>query len=291
VTSRQASAVLFAVTVVWAGTFSAIKALLDHGVPAADIAVSRYLVAAPGFAAAYRLSGGLRGATRETLVRVVVAGLFVVTTYHIALNIGERHTTSGTAAVIIACAPAITLALSVALGLEVFSPRRVVGLAVAFGGVVIVILLGSGQEISFESAKGPLIVLIAAFSFAAYNVLAKPLIARHSAIAVSSAASLAGTGALLPFLSGDSVDVARDLSAGDWALILYLGLAATLAGYIAWTIALRALDPSRAVAFLYGIPVMAVVIGAVTLDETVTVWLAAGTVLVVGGIALTQARR
>ena len=55
-----------------------------------------------------------------------------------------------------------------------------------------------------------------------------------------------------------------------------------------WTIGLRWLDPSRAVAYLYGVPVVAVAVGALTLGESVTGWLALGGVLVVGGVALSQ---
>ncbi|HSE82860.1 MAG TPA: hypothetical protein VLA87_14390 [Gaiellaceae bacterium] len=45
-----AHATLLAVVVVWASAFSVIKALLDHGFVAEDVALLRYLVAAPGFA-------------------------------------------------------------------------------------------------------------------------------------------------------------------------------------------------------------------------------------------------
>ena len=43
---------LAAVVVVWGGSFAAIKALVDHGLDAPDVAIGRYLVAAPGFAIA-----------------------------------------------------------------------------------------------------------------------------------------------------------------------------------------------------------------------------------------------
>ena len=62
----------------------------------------------------------------------------------------------------------------------------------------------------------------------------------------------------------------------DWALVLYLGLICTLFAYIAWTRGAGHLDASRAVAYLYGVPPLAVLIGALTLGEEVTVWLAAG---------------
>ena len=276
--------------VTWAGSFAAIKALVDHGLHSPDIAISRYLIAAPGFAAALVVSGGLPGLTRRDALRLLVAGIMVVAVYHLALNAGERDTTAGTASVVVASAPGMTLVMALVLGMERFSARRVAGLAVAFAGVVTVVLLGAGEQLSFASAKGPLLVLASPAAFAAYNVLVKPLLARFRAIAVTAAASLVGTVALLPFSASGTAGRVADMDASDWALVLYLGLACTLAGYVVWTIALRWLDPSRTVAYLYGIPVLAVSIGAVTLGESVTLWLAAGGALVIGGVALVNAR-
>ncbi|HSD03331.1 MAG TPA: DMT family transporter [Gaiellales bacterium] len=279
---------LATVVLVWGGSFAAIKALVDHGLHAPDIAVGRYLIAAPGFGIALAAAGGMPGLTRRDAVRVIVAGLFVVAVYHLALNAGERTTTAGTASVVIAAAPAMALAMSLGLGLESFSRRRAAGLTVAFAGVVVVIVLGSGEHVSLDSVRGPLLVLLAASSFAAYNVLVKPLLGRFDPVAVSAATSLVGTAALLPFGLSGTASRLGDVDAGDLALIAYLGLVCTLAGYVPWTIGLRRLDPSRAVAYLYGVPVVAVAVGAITLGESVTGWLALGGLLVVGGVALSQ---
>jgi drug/metabolite transporter (DMT)-like permease len=282
---------LASVVVVWAAAFSAIKHLLDAGLTAPEVAAGRYLVAAPGFVIVLIASGGLPGISRRNLARIAAAGLLVVAVYHISLNLGEERTTSGTAAVIIGTAPGMTLGLAIVLGLERFSAWRAAGLGLAFSGVVIVITLGSGQSFSLENAKGPLLVLLAPLSFALYNVIVKPLVGRIDAAAVSSAANLLGTLALLPLLRPSSLDHARALGAWDWTLVLYLGLICTLFAYNAWGLALRRLDASRAVAYLYGVPVLAVVIGALTLGESVTVWLALGAALVVGGGAVAQVRR
>jgi len=207
----------------WGGSFAAIKALVDHGLEAPDVAIGRYLVAAPGFGIALAAAGGM---------------------------------------------PA--------------------GLAVAFAGAVVVIVLGSGQRVSLDTVRGPLLVLVAASSFAAYYVLVKPLLGRFDPVAVSAATALVGTLALLPFGASGTAGRLGGIDAGDLALVVFLGLVCTLAGYLLWTIALRFLDPSRAVAYLYGVPVVAVTVGAVTLGESVTGWLALGGLLVVGGVALSQ---
>ena len=99
-----------------------------------------------------------------------------VTAYHLALNEGERTTASGVAALIVALAPAATLALALAVGLERFAPRRIAGIALAFAGVVVVVVLGSGAHFSLHGLRGPLLVLVAPLTFAVYNVLYKPLL-------------------------------------------------------------------------------------------------------------------
>ena len=276
------------VAVLWAGAFSAIKALLDHGMAAGDIALLRYLVAAPGFALLLWRSGGLPGLTRRDAVRLAAVGLLVVVGYHVSLNAGTRFTTSGTAALVVALAPALTLVLATALGLERATVRRGVGLAVAFAGVAVVVLLGAGGELSLANAKGPLIVLAAPVSFALYNVLLQPLLGRYSLLALTAASSLVGTLGLLPFLRPSTVAAVAGSSAGDLALVLYLGVLCTLLGYLAWNVGLRGLGSTNAVTYAYGIPVLAVAFGAVLLDETVTLWLAVGGALVLAGVALTQ---
>ena len=272
---------------VWAGAFSAVKRLTDDGVTAGDIAVARYAVAAPGFAVALWWRGGLPGLTRRELARLVVAGLLVVTAYHMALNIGERTASAGAASVIVGVAPALTLALAVSLRLERFSRRRAGGLALAFLGVLVVVLLGAGQRVGAAGLGGPLLVIAAAAAFASYNVLAKPLVSRHDPIAVTAAASLIGAVALIPLSSPGSL-VHSPMPTADWVLVLYLGLVCTLAAYIAWTVALRRVDPSQAVSFVYAIPVVAVAISALLLGETVTPWLALGGGLVVGGVVVAR---
>ena len=279
---------MLAVVVVWAGSFSVIKELLDEGVAAGDIAILRYAIAAPGFAYILWRARGLPGLTRADAIRVVAAGLLVVVGYHMFLNVGTRYTTSGIAALVVALAPGLTMLMAFVLGLDRISARRIVGLAVAFVGVAIVVAFGSGSHLTFESAKGPLIVLGAPLAFALYNVLLKPLLGRYDLLALTAATSLVGSVGLTPFIRGSTVDTAVAATAGEAALLLYLGLLATLLGYIFWNTGLKGLGPTRAVTYAYAIPALAVTFGAVFLDEPVTIWLALGGALVVGGIAAAQ---
>jgi len=288
VTTRAAHLSLLAVVVIWAGSFSVIKALLDDDVAAGDIALLRYAIAAPGFGFILWRARGLPGLTRSDAARVLVAGLLIVVGYHMFLNIGTRYTTSGIAALVVAFAPAMTLVLAFAVGLDRIRPRHVAGLAVAFVGVAIVVTLGSGSELSFASAKGPLIVLGAPLSFALYNVILKPLLGRHDLLALTAATSLVGIVGLLPLMRRSTIETVSNTSGTEAALLLYLGVLGTLLGYILWNVGLRGIGPTRAVSYTYAISPLAVLIGAVVLDEPVTLWLALGGALVIGGIAAAQ---
>jgi drug/metabolite transporter (DMT)-like permease len=286
----KARVVILAVVVVWAGSFSAIKELLDEGVGAGDIAILRYAIAAPGFAWVLWRARGLPGLTRFDAARLTAAGLLVVVGYHLFLNLGERHTTSGVAALVVALSPGITLVLAALAGMERIVSRQVVGLVVAFAGVAVVVTLGTGESLSLDGAKGPLIVLGAPLSFALYNVILKPLLARYDLLALTAATSLVGMIGLVPFVRTSTAETVSAATGEEALLLLYLGVLATLLGYIGWNYGLRGLGPTRAVTYTYAISPLAVAIGAVVLDEPVTIWLALGAALVVGGIALAQRR-
>lgn len=279
---------LAGVVFVWAGSFSVIKTLLDDGVAAGDIAIVRYAIAAPGFAFILWRARGLPGLTRSDAVRVLAAGVLVVVGYHVFLNVGTQHTTSGVAALVVALSPAMTLVLALFLGLDRLRVSHVAGLAVAFVGVTVVVALGTSSELSLDSTKGPLIVLGAPLAFALYNVLLKPLLGRHDLLALTAATSLAGMVGLVPLVRGSTVDTVVDATASEAVLLLYLGVLATLLGYIFWNVGLRGIGPTRAVAYTYAISPLAVLIGAVVLDEPLTFWLILGGLLVLGGIALAQ---
>jgi drug/metabolite transporter (DMT)-like permease len=288
--SPAAHASLLSVVVVWAGAFAAIKTLLDHGTSAEDVAILRYVVALPGFAFVLWRVGALPGLRRNDLLRLLAAGALVVAGYHVSLNVGTRSTTAGTAALVVALAPALTVASALVLGLERPARRLVAGLGAAFAGVAIVVLLGAGQELSLENARGPLIVLGAPLAFALYNVLLEPLLARYGVMALTAATSLVGMVALAPLARSSTIEALPAMSGHDLGLVFYLGVVCTFLGYMGWNLGLRRLGPTRAVAYAYGIPPLAVLVGAVTLDEPVTIWLLVGGALVVLGVALAQRR-
>ena len=88
-----------------------------------------------------------------------------------------------------------------------------------------------------------------------------------------------------------TIDSVTGISLEDAVLVLYLGVVSTFLGYIAWNMGLRGLGATRAVSYTYLISPLALLFGALLLDEPVALWLAVGGALVLGGVAAAQRSR
>jgi drug/metabolite transporter (DMT)-like permease len=74
----------------------------------------------------------------------------------------------------------------------------------------------------------------------------------------------------------------------QWMEVIYLVLAAGIGGTMLWNYGTKHLSSTAAGTFLYLIPVVAVAAGALVLYEKVTVYVLAGGILMLAGVAAAQ---
>jgi len=217
------------------------------------------------------------------LLALGVVGLAV---YHLCLNYAETRIASGTAAIIIALAPAATAAASALWLRERLTARAVAGLAIALGGVVLVVLT-SGSSVSFQPKA--LLVLVSVLVTSIYFTLQKPFSARYGAEAVTTVTILGGALGTLPF----GIGLPHALAAaphGRIAALIWLALAPTFLGYLTWNMALHRASVSKVSSFIYfGTPI-ALLISWVWLGERPGWDTLIGGAIVVGGVILTNTR-
>jgi drug/metabolite transporter (DMT)-like permease len=80
----------------------------------------------------------------------------------------------------------------------------------------------------------------------------------------------------------------RALSSEQWIAIVYLAVACSVLGYFFYNLALSKLEASKVAVWLYVEPVLAVVLGAAMLGETVAVQTVAGGAIILAGLYITQ---
>lgn len=278
-------AALVTTTIVWGGSFVAVKRALSYLSPL-ELLFMRFVPAALAFALllCLRERAALVVLVRAEWRSLCLMGLFGVIIYHLSLNIGEQLIPAGTASLVMALNPAIIFLLSVLFLGEQATGIRLLGLGVAFVGLFIVLRHPVGEAMDLDYLRGVLITLVAPISWAAYTVISRPLAARYPPLAVTGMGTILGA---MPVLGTANVSLLSRIAAmpGDgWASIIFLALLATVAGVTTWVTALEHLDASRVGAFIYLVPLWGAVLGQRLLGEPFTLSLLIGAVVIIAGV-------
>ena len=269
----------------WSSAYAAIAYALASFTPG-EVAMARLGIGSICFAVLLLVKRVPLPARRDW-PQLAALGVIGLTVYHLCLNTAETRVASGTAAIIISLIPATTAALSAIWLRERLSPRMLVGLAVALAGVVMVVLT-SGKGVKIEPMAA--LVLVSVLSSAIFFVGQKPFFARNGLLGVTGFTFFCGTLATLPF--GLGLPHARaQAPASHIGALVWLGIAPTFIGYIAWNAALQRASASQVSSFIYFSPPIAVLIGWVWLGERPTLLTLVGGVITVGGVVLANARR
>ena len=269
----------------WSSAYAAIAYALVSFTPG-EVALARLAIGSACFAVLLRIKRVPLPARRDW-PQLVLLGVIGLTVYHLCLNYAETRIASGTASILLALIPAATAAVSAIWLRERLPPRTLAGLGIALIGVVLVVLT-SGKDVRFEPKAA--LVLISVLASALYFVGQKPLFARSSMLGVTAFTFFAGTLGALPF----GLDLPQALAAAPWshvAALLWLGIAPTFIGYLAWNVALQRVSASQISSFIYFSPPIAVLIGWLWLHEQPGVLTLVGGAITVLGVVLANTRR
>jgi len=189
---------------------------------------------------------------RADLPRLAFSGLVGFTFYITLSMVGVNLSTGFSAALLITTAPLWAALLLWTLKLEKISRRRAVGLAIAFAGVA-VFVGEAGGRVGF----GDLVNLGAAFCYAAYNVINKPLNGRYPPTVLTAWTLTIGAIPVvvlsLPWLGHQ--DFAR-VTAGGWEILAWSVVAPVYLAWTIWSWVSGKLGVSRTTAFMFLVPVV-----------------------------------
>jgi drug/metabolite transporter (DMT)-like permease len=218
---------------------------------------------------------------------IVLLGVIFFVLFPVAFNKSLTLTTASRGSVMLATMPLWTAFLGRWSHKETPSSRQLAGVLISIAGIVVVFVDGGAGLGSGRAMIGNGLMLFAALCGGLYNLLAKPLLDRYSAVTVTVYAMLTGAVILSPFgLAEGLPSHVRRLDTHDAALVLYLGIFGGALAYWLITFALSRLTPMLTTAYINLNPMVATLLGALLLDEVITWGFVVGFALVGTGLIL-----
>ena len=271
--------------VLWASAFVGIRHL-GHTFSPGALTLGRLAVASIALGVGVLLTGWRRP-TRSQWLRLVTIGVLWFGIYNLALNEGERRIDAGTAALLIQLSPILIATLSVFVFGEKLSKWLVIGIGLAFSGVL---LIAFGSSSSGEhDVLGVGLCLLAALTYAVSLILQKPLMAALSAVQVTWIACTVGLIAVLPW-SAQLLSQAGAATASDVGWLVYLGIFPTAIAFTTYAFALRHMSASNLGVTTYLVPPITVVMSWLLLDEVPGMLVYVGGALALIGVAVARRR-
>jgi len=274
----------------WGANFVLAGPVLADMPPLWAAAVRFLLAAALMLAVAGARRENLFGLLKRHAAVYLMLGTIGIAAFNLLFFSALQTTSANNGALIMAINPLLTTLLAAAFLGERASARHMLALPVALAGVAVVISHGEmGRLASLTFSQGDLLMLMATFSWAAYNVLTRRYMPQGSSIAHTSWIMAAGALVLLAFaLGSDSHIHALGVKAG-MAMAFMVG-AGTVLAYLFWGLGIAQLGAGRTAIFLNLVPVFAMLTGGV-LGSVPSGAQMIGGLLVLAGVAISMVPR
>ncbi|MBE9524988.1 MAG: DMT family transporter [Chloroflexi bacterium] len=264
--------VLFAV-VVWGASFIATKIALQDVSPVTVVWL-RFAIGVLVIGIAVFVRGQFLWPSWKDIAYFAILG-FIGITYHQWLqSTGLVTAQASTTAWIVSTTPIFIAILGWIVLKEKMNLRQVFGIVLASVGVILVVSEGEWGDLNLVnlSNSGNQLIMLSAPNWAIFSVLSRRGLMEHPAMRMMFfVMSFGWLFTAIPFIAGSGFSEIEQLSANGWISILFLGIACSGLAYIFWYDGLQALQVSKVGAMLYIEPVVAVIIAAIILGETIHV--------------------
>ena len=295
-TEKRAFAIMTCVTVVWSGLFPTGKIALQS-IPPFTFSATRLVIGSLLLYSYMRFTSTDANTRINWTPRLVSSFLFLgFCGYLISVSgsyLGLRLTTATNAALLNTASPVIIAILATLFLKEKLSTLTVLGISLSVMGVGIIIARGSWQVLlNSEYNTGDLIIVGSLFGWGTYTTFGRHIMQTVPPLVTTTYAYIAGAFfvVLASLYTEWGVWQPADTPLPAWGALAYQSILGTLS-HLGFYHAVSILGPSRAGIFINLVPVMAIGLAYVLLDEVVTIAHLVGGLVVIGGVAVTTRGR
>ena len=281
---------LMAMTLIWGGNFIVGSSLMQELAPF-SAAFLRFAIASIALALlTWRIEGRWPRLNPWQLLQVIVLGFVGIFAYNTCFFLALQNVPASRAALVITTNPtAIAVGAAFFFG-ERLSVWRIAGICLAVSGAVVV--LSEGNPIALLArgiSWGDGYLLACIVTWTIFTLLGRAATQHLSPLVATTYGCLAGTPMfLIPALREGLLQNALTYSAASYLGLAYFGLLGTVLAFWWYYQGVRAIGAARTAVFINFIPVVAVTLAVLLLEEPLTPALLVGGALTIVGIFLTN---
>ena len=275
----------------WGGTWIAGRVAVQEASPLA-VASWRFFVASLALGALLHLREGWPRWNRHDWLVLASLGLTGVFFYNGFFLYALKMVEAGRGALVVAFIPAIIALADWLVFRRPMSPLKTLGVILAMSGCLMVVTNGQPMRLfTGDVGFGEWLLLGTALSWASYTLISRQLAGRFSPLAMTFGGCFTGW---LMLTAAALVDgTLFSFSGMTWrgaSGIVFLGLLGTTIAFTWYSEGINCIGSTKAAAFINLVPVFAVLLGALLLDERLGSAVLSGGVLVIAGVILTNRR-
>ncbi len=276
---------IFTVAVVWGTTFLSIRVAVET-IPAWFVAGIRQFLASVIMLLILLYRGEFQWLGWKNLGYQIVFSSLMLIIANGLTTVAEETLTSSLTSLISATSPIIVFLGSVALGLQKFTIRALVGVLMCFGGILFIFWDGIKDLANPEYRFGILLLFCAIGGWAFGTIYTKKLNIQSKNISLNLFYQFAFAGIvqlIFAFLFSENYNF------GSWSLksvsaMIYLSVFGSVAAFFAYHYALTKVSPVQVSILAYVNTIISIFLSWLILDEIITMKFIMAAVLIIFGV-------
>jgi drug/metabolite transporter (DMT)-like permease len=252
------------------------------GLPALAFLGLRYAIASAVFIPAIWQA---RHWTRRDLTLGAVYGLIGIAGFSLPATIGQKTVSAGLTGLLDGAEPLMIVIIAALLHRRMPGKRTILATLMALSGIV---LLARDSGPALGDPKGIALVLFGAILWALYCVISPPLTTRRGALPTTAVSMLAATIPMLAAGAPGTAALLNHMTTQDWLVTIGVAIGSSALSMLCWIAGSAGLGAERASWFLYMIPLVSLVGGAMLLHEPIEPVELAGGGLILVSVYLAQ---
>lgn len=280
---------LTCVAVLWGGTFIAGRLTVSE-VPAQIAALMRFIVASVLLVAILiKVEGSFKKINFKQHLLTASMGLTGVCTYNIFFFGALSYMEAGRTALFVSLSPILTLIAARVLFREKLSTLNYWGVILAFFGTLLVVTKGHiFSQLNASFGTGELMMSCAVLSWVAYTLLCKKTTGLSPLIMTTYSTLWGLVFLLIGFIAEIQAWQIFTFHARTYLSILYLGALGTVLAFVWYAQGISKIGTSRTIIFNNLVPLFAVLLAFLLLNEPITLSMLIGGILSFSGVLLTN---